>query len=81
MSVTVSILFSSSRNRYYTGISDDLERRLKQHLAGSTRATAGARDWEVVWRANAADHIAARQLEKQIKARRAQRFSAGQGGA
>ena len=70
----VYILFSSSLNRHYVGITNDADRRLAQHLGGETRATAAAKDWKIVWSTTVSDHAAARELEKQVKARGARRF-------
>jgi putative endonuclease len=75
----VYILKSPSSGRHYIGITNNLEHRLHQHLAGGTHATAGAKDWRVVWSKPVDDHMAARELEKKIKARGAGRFLEDQG--
>jgi putative endonuclease len=75
----VYILFSPSLNRHYVGITNDPNRRLGQHLGGKTRATAKVKDWKTVWSTTGSDHAAARELEKQIKARGARRFLSNQG--
>jgi putative endonuclease len=76
---TVHILWSFAQNRYYTGITNDLVRRLDQHLKGETKATAKAKDWLIAWSTVKPDHGLARQLEKKIKARGAKRFLDDQG--
>ena len=44
----IYILFSDKTNRYYIGSTDDLDRRLKHHNAGSTPSTkSGAPNWEI----------------------------------
>jgi len=68
-------------SRYYTGITDDLERHLQQHRRGKARATNETADWKVIWTAETADHQAARVIEKRIKARVAARFLADEGRA
>lgn len=54
----------------YTGVTLDLERRLRQHnglLAGGPRYTSGRRPVQLRWSANAASRSAAQQREAAIK--------------
>ena len=72
--ITVYIIHSSTLDRYYSGLPKHLRRRLKEHRAGRTRSIPASQDWTVVWTQTLNTTTEARQLEKQIKARGAQRF-------
>ena len=75
----VYILYSPSLNRFYTGLSKFHQKRHRQHRKGQTAWTSRASDWREIWITQAPDTLAARQLERQIKARGASRFLADQG--
>ena len=74
----VYVLHSASLNRYYTGISRNRYRRVKQHRQGVSKWTSRADDWEVVFTTRVADAVSARALEKTIKKRGAARYLADQ---
>ena len=64
----IYILFSQKSNRYYIVSTDDLERRLKHHNAGSTPSTkAEAPDWEIRYTETVPDRSAALKRELEIK--------------
>ncbi|MDX1768926.1 MAG: GIY-YIG nuclease family protein, partial [Arenibacter troitsensis] len=44
----VYVIYSSSFERYYVGITDNIEVRLKQHNSGKTKSTKAYVPWEVV---------------------------------
>ncbi len=53
---------------FYVGQTDELERRLSQHLSGEIEGyTRARRPLTLVWSADFATRIEARQREKQIK--------------
>ena len=68
------ILYSSSLNRFYIGISKYKEKRLRQHKKGQTLWTSRADDWKKVWSKEFDSSLDARVMEKKIKARGAKRF-------
>ena len=68
------ILKSLKHGRYYTGHTDDLDERLKQHNNGETRSTKSGIPWERVFERECASRAEAMQLEKKIKKRGAKRF-------
>ena len=45
----VYILFSAKRNRYYTGFTSDLEKRIKKHNTNHKGFTGHIGDWELVY--------------------------------
>ncbi len=54
-------------NRFYIGLSEDLERRLAQHNAGESKWTAMHRPWTMVWISEALSLTDARKLENLLK--------------
>jgi putative endonuclease len=74
MEYFVYILFSPSLSKFYTGMSKFSAKRKRQHIKGQSNWTSKADDWIEVWKTQADDSLAARQLEKKIKKRGAKRF-------
>ena len=68
------VIYSRELNRYYTGNSNDLERRLKEHNSGRNSATRGGFPWEIVFSEQFQSREEAVQLEFQIKKRGVRRF-------
>ncbi len=65
---TVYILRSdSNQSRHYTGLTSDLEKRLKWHNAGQNVDTARDRPWTVVVAFHFADERVARRFERYLK--------------
>ena len=44
------ILKSLKTGKFYTGVSQDLEKRLKNHNKGGTRSTKPFRPWKIVYK-------------------------------
>ena len=65
----VYILLSKKDSKYYTGITNNVERRLRQHTIGysSTRFTKTRGPFELVFVQECVDRIEARKLEKFLK--------------
>jgi len=70
----VYILFSPSIERYYSGHSDDFQRRIQEHNAGKTPSIKNGIPWKLVWSTMTENRQQAMALEKKIKARGAKRF-------
>ena len=68
------ILYSKSAERYYTGSCGELQKRIDRHNAGKNPSTKYGVPWEVVWHAAFESLSEARQLERKIKKRGAERF-------
>jgi putative endonuclease len=63
----VYILRSETTKRFYIGSTDDLERRLSEHLRGHSPATRGRGPWKLVYKEQFDTVIEARRREYEIK--------------
>ncbi|MDO8560079.1 MAG: GIY-YIG nuclease family protein [bacterium] len=63
----VYILHSSKTGRYYTGMTQDVERRLREHNAGKTTSTRTGIPWTIVYREYLTNRREAWLREHQIK--------------
>ena len=43
------IIYSKKLDKYYTGSTADVEKRLERHNAGATKSTKNGRPWEIVY--------------------------------
>ena len=66
-SVTVYVLRSRVSDRFYTGMTNSLRRRLIEHNAGRNRSTREDRPWSLVHKEDYGSHKEARQREKWLK--------------
>ena len=53
--------------KVYTGITNNIERRLKEHNAGQHRTTKHGKNWSIVFCQKCKDRKEARQFEKHLK--------------
>jgi putative endonuclease len=63
----VYILQSESTGRFYVGSTDDLERRISEHLRGHSPATRGRGPWKLVYNEELPTLFEARRRELEIK--------------
>ena len=70
------IVYSSTLDRYYTGHTNDLRRRLEEHNRGKTQYMAKGVPWMLVYSKEFATRSDAMKLESSIKKRGAKRFLA-----
>ena len=63
----VYILLSKRYNKTYTGITDNLDRRLKEHNEGSGIFSKRYRPWKILYSEIAKDRLLARKREKYLK--------------
>jgi putative endonuclease len=61
------ILRSESSGRYYVGSTNDLERRVSEHVRSHSLATRGRGPWTAVYKENFPSLLEARRRELQIK--------------
>jgi len=61
------ILRSESSGRFYVGSTDDLDRRLSEHLRGHTPSTRGRGPWKLVYQEAFETLLQARRRELEIK--------------
>jgi len=70
----VYILFSQSKQIFYSGQSEDPDRRFLEHNSGKTPSIKHGIPWEMVWKTEVSDRSEAVRLENKIKKRGAKRF-------
>jgi len=63
----VYVISSLKRNYTYIGITDNLERRLKQHQSGYNRTTNAYRPFKLIFSEEFIDRLQARSKEKYLK--------------
>jgi putative endonuclease len=68
------ILYSEKVNKFYTGQTEDLTRRLEEHNHGKTQFMANGIPWKLVYSNAHESRSDAMNLEKLIKKRGAARF-------
>jgi putative endonuclease len=68
------IVFSSKIKRFYTGHTEDFERRLQEHNRGKTPGMAKGVPWKLIYLKELPSRKEAMKLEKFIKKRGAARF-------
>ena len=61
------ILQSSSSGKFYTGSTDDLDRRFLEHQRGKSPATRGGGPWKLVYWEQFESLLEARRRESEIK--------------
>ena len=64
----VYILQSQTSNRFYTGCTADLDRRVREHQEGQSPSTRSRGPWELVYQKAFPDKTAALAYEREIKA-------------
>jgi putative endonuclease len=68
------ILFSEKLGKYYTGQTEDMDRRLDEHNRGKTTFMKFGIPWKLVFLSSFSIRGQAMALEKKIKQRGAKRF-------
>ncbi|MEE9349453.1 MAG: GIY-YIG nuclease family protein [Flavobacteriaceae bacterium] len=74
MNYCVYILYSESTERFYTGQTQDIDKRLARHNLGQVKSTKGGKPWELVLVIKVKTRSEALKLESKIKRRGAERF-------
>ena len=64
----------SNEGKYYTGITNDIDRRLKEHRGGESKSTKSYRGIELVWTKVFSDRKEARRMEVIVKKKGAGRW-------
>jgi putative endonuclease len=67
MAYFVYILYSATPGRYYIGSCENIESRLKKHLANHKGFTAKAKDWRLVYDERFPEKTLALRRERQLK--------------
>lgn len=68
------ILFSTSKNKYYVGSTNSIQRRLIEHNSGQTKSTKLGIPWNLVFTQEFRTKSEATKLEIKIKKRGIARF-------
>lgn len=68
------ILKNEETNRYYIGSTDNIERRLKQHLSGKTRTTRILKTDKLVYKETYQTLLEAREREKKLKSYKSKKY-------
>jgi putative endonuclease len=68
------ILYSQSRDRYYTGFSSNPEERLVEHNLGATTSTRTGRPWRLVYIEEFDNKSAAIKRETTIKRMKSRKY-------
>jgi putative endonuclease len=67
MAVFIYLIYSLKDESFYTGITTDPHRRLKEHNKGNLPCTASKRPWKLVYTKEHASYEEARKHEKWLK--------------
>ena len=68
------IIYSTSSNKYYTGVSHSPELRLKLHNEGATRSTKSGIPWKLVYIEECKNKTDALKRERQIKRKKSRQY-------
>ncbi|MFI5221950.1 MAG: GIY-YIG nuclease family protein [Bacteroidia bacterium] len=74
MNFTVYVLESEKDGIFYTGFTENIERRLKEHNSGKSKFTSGHQPWKIVYKEVAKSRFEARLREKYLKSAAGKRF-------
>ncbi|MCF6308031.1 MAG: GIY-YIG nuclease family protein [Flavobacteriaceae bacterium] len=61
------VIYSSIYKRTYTGLTNNLERRLKEHNNKKNKSTKAYAPWKLIYQEEFATRIEARKKEKYLK--------------
>ena len=67
MSFFTYVLYSKEHNKYYTGMTSSLVRRLSEHNSGKTKSTKAYRPWKIIYQEEYGSEIEAIRREKYLK--------------
>ncbi|HPF04342.1 MAG TPA: GIY-YIG nuclease family protein [Bacteroidales bacterium] len=74
MDYYVYIIYSSSRDKYYTGYSEDPDERLIKHNLGATISTRTGKPWTLVYKEKCINKSTAIRRENQIKKMKSRKY-------
>ena len=70
----IYILYSDSTDKFYTGASSDIDKRLQRHNAGATKSTKNGRPWKIVYSEEFNTNKEALNRERYIKKQKSRSF-------
>jgi len=68
------ILFSNVLNKFYSGHTSDIQKRILEHNSGKSKYTRQSKDWNIIWFSKLDTKSEAMKLENKIKNRGIKRF-------
>ena len=71
---TVYIIYSAKLDRYYTGYSEDIIKRLQEHNSGLSSFTSKADDWVLKYQKVYPSRQEAHKAELLIKSKKSRRY-------
>ena len=74
MSFTVYILYSSVKDTYYIGQTQDLINRLNEHNAGESKSTKSGIPWKIVFHKEFNTRSAAMSFENHLKKMKSRKY-------
>jgi putative endonuclease len=74
MKYYVYILYSQSKDKYYTGYSNNPEERVVEHNLGATPSTRPGRPWILAYKEEFEDKSMAIRREREIKGKKSRKF-------
>ena len=74
MEYYVYILYSQSKDKYYTGYSANPEERVAEHNLGATPSTRPGRPWLLAYTEEFDNKSAAIRREREIKSKKSRKF-------
>ncbi|MFA6260002.1 MAG: GIY-YIG nuclease family protein [Bacteroidia bacterium] len=70
----VYVIQSERDGIWYTGFTEDIYRRLKEHNSGKSKFTSGHMPWILIYQEQANTRIQARKREKYLKSAAGKKF-------
>ena len=70
----VYVLKNEETNRYYIGSTVSLEKRVREHIRGSTRITRILKTFALVYKEEFTDILSARIREKKLKSYKSRKY-------
>ena len=70
----VYLLFSDKDGKFYTGLTNDLKRRLQEHNSGSVKSTRNRRPLQIIYYKACINEKDAEQREKYLKSGMGKRY-------
>jgi putative endonuclease len=72
--VTIYVIQSEVNFKLYVGMTQDLQRRLKEHNSGKSKFTSAFVPWKIIYSEEQPDFTSARVREKYLKSASGKRF-------
>jgi len=70
----VYIIYSSIRDKFYIGQTDNIETRIESHNSGNSPYTSSASDWRLVYHEKYGSRIESRKRENEIKSKKSRKY-------